>query len=296
MNIADVAIIGAGPAGLSTAIQLKRYALTPLVFEANEIGGLLNNANLVENYPGFPGGITGPELVQRFKDQAHHTQVNIISANVEELAWIENHFLLRTQSRSYYAQIVVIASGTKPNRLTSPSVPSQLHDLIYYEVYPLLDKHEKRFVIIGGGDAAFDYALNLSKANEVVILNRSSVTKCLPLLWQRAAATPRIEYIPNSMISGIEATQPGKIRINYKVPTGNHHIISDYLVCAIGREAKLDFILPRTLQILPDLVNQKKLFLAGDVNNGINRQTSIAVGDGVLAAMKIYRRVKEKFG
>ena len=87
MKIESVAIIGAGPAGLSTALQLKRQGIKAVLFERDKVGGLLRNANLVENYPGFPGGLSGPKLVSLFEQQAWEAGVSITSA---EVAWMRN--------------------------------------------------------------------------------------------------------------------------------------------------------------------------------------------------------------
>jgi thioredoxin reductase len=294
VNIEDVIIIGAGPGGLATALQMKRYGINPLVFEQEQIGGLLNNANLVENYPGFPGGIPGPKLVQLFKDQVQDLSIKIIPAEVEELNHLENKFRVTTPQRVYQSQTVVIATGTKPRIFSDIEIPVDLQDRVFYEVYPLLDFHGQRIAIIGAGDAAFDYALNLGKSNDILILNRGEQTSCLPLLWERAQRSPRIQYFQNTRVSKLSTTPDRKMALECSTPTGEDILKVDILVGAIGRDPQLDFVSGQFAEKAIQLEGSGDLYYVGDVVNGLYRQTAIAVGDGIFTAMKIYGRLKEK--
>ena len=132
MKINDAIIIGAGPAGIAAGIQLKRYGLEPILLERGEIGGLLVNANLVENYPGFPGGIPGPALVQRIKQQANDIALPIHSAEVTKLDIKEgNLFLAETTKNVYYSRIAVVATGTVPRRLKDFPIPPELEAYVF---------------------------------------------------------------------------------------------------------------------------------------------------------------------
>jgi thioredoxin reductase len=294
VNFEDVIIIGAGPGGLATALQLKRYGINPLVFEQEQIGGLLHNANLIENYPGFPGGIPGPELVQLFIDQVHDLSVKIAHAKVEELNYLENKFRVSTPQQVYQAQIIVIASGTKPRLFSDIEIPVDLQDRVFFEVYPLLDLHGQSIAIIGAGDAAFDYALNLGKNNDILILNRGEQISCLPLLRERAGRSPRIQYFQNTRISQLSMTPDRKMALECSTPTGHDILKVDSLVGAIGRDPQLDFVSGQFAEKALQLEDSGDLYYVGDVVNGLYRQTAIAVGDGILTAMKIYGRLKEK--
>jgi thioredoxin reductase len=155
-------------------------------------------------------------------------------------------------------------------------------------------KVEGKFVaIIGSGDAAFDYALNLSKKNEIIILNRSEKYKCLPLLWERAQKIQAITYQGNTVVYRLEKSPMGGILMDCKSPAGELQFHADYLVGAMGREAQLGCLSEAFLQQARILEERGVLYMIGDVRNGIYRQTSIAVGEGVLAAMKICRQFKE---
>jgi thioredoxin reductase len=294
MQHSDVAIIGAGPAGLATALQLKRYAIHPLLFECDRIGGLLWNANLVENYPGFSGGIPGPQLVERFIEQVKGSYIEVIGERVTKLSYQDNLFQVETDLHVYLAWIVVIASGTKPKLLTDCNIDSEMSDRIFYEVFPLLQLKQCRIAIIGAGDAAFDYALSLAPENEVVILNRGEKAKCLPLLWERVSSFPDIKYHPRTRLCGLYKSEPDKITLEFIQPGGNLTIQADYLLYATGREPQLDFMSPIEPTEVKMLEKDGRLYFVGDVKNGVYRQTAIAVGDGILTAMKINRQFEGK--
>jgi thioredoxin reductase len=293
VQIEDVIIIGAGPAGLSAAVQLKRYGLAPRLLEQAQVGGLLRNANLVENYPGFPGGITGWELVKLFEEQARCVSVQAICDRVMELSYSADVFQVTSRNSVYQARVAVIASGTRPRVFTEFIVPHSLQDRVLYEVYPLLDAAGLRIAIVGAGDAAFDYALNLARKNIVIILNRGDQVKCLPLLRERASAVPNISYHSGVAVTGLSGAHASGITLECTSATAGSQLNVDYLIGALGREPNVDFISPQLLENSSELEQRGILYWIGDVKNGIYRQTAIAVGDGIRAAMQIYRYFKE---
>lgn len=283
-----VTIVGAGPAGLSTAIQLQRYAIKPLVLEAQQIGGLLRDANLVENYLGFPDGISGEKLVSLFERQAKANNLHVIYDEVTSLKYEANSFLIKTRkNRLIESEIVVVASGTKPREFVDVEVPDCAKKKVFYEVSRLREVSRKKIAIIGAGDSAFDYALNLAKENKVIILNRSARAKCLPLLLDRAMRNLNIEYFTEAHLTEITSSQQEKISIRYMVGNQNVKRFVDYIIFAIGREPRIDYFHDELLRMSDELERRGILYFAGDVKNKDFRQTAISVGDGVLTAMKI---------
>ena len=284
----EVAIIGAGPAGMTAAIQLKRYGIPFVLLEKGRVGGLLWNANLVENYPGFPAGVSGPKLIGLIEKQMERIGIKVTYDEVLRVANKLNKkiFLINTETKKYSTSHLIIASGTQPMPIPVP-IPAEAQARVFSDIYPLLDIYEKRVAIIGGGDAAFDYALNLvKKRNIVTILNRRAEVKCLGLLWDRVMAEPSIVYRAETSVSKVEfAEDAGRLRVQLDA---GESLEADYLLFAIGRIPQMDY--------LPGgLVGQnlKGLCYVGDVKNGLYRQAAIAAGDGLRAAMQIYHSLKE---
>jgi thioredoxin reductase (NADPH) len=289
MNYADVAIIGCGPAGMMAALQLRRFGLTPLLFEARQVGGLLLNANRVENYPGFPEGISGPKLVDLFERQLMGTGVNVIIEEIRELDYDGTTFLIQSNLNSYQSRIIVVASGTKPV-LFPPGIIS--HDAcprVSYDVRSLSGVENCNIAIVGAGDAAFDYAFSLSRNNTVQILNRQTTVKCLPLLWNRLSEAKQINYRAEIEVISVISGENGNLLLKCTCPDGKLVLEADYLIGALGRVPKLDYFSPCTAEKISEFERRGILYQVGDVKNGRYRQTAIAIGDGLMAAMKIYQ-------
>jgi len=293
MSTEEIAVIGAGPAGIAAAIQLSRQGIAPVVFEKNRIGGLLHNANLVENYPGFPGGITGPELAVRFEKHFLEHRIRLVNEKAEKLEWQDETFHIRTAEETFEFERVVIATGTKPVEYTGVEIPADCRPFFLYEITPLLEEEDKQIVIIGAGDAAFDYALNLGRHNDITILNRGDRTRCLPLLEKRAAESDRIVYMTDTTVSKVRRHPEFNLHIDCKTYAGIAILEADYMVAAIGREPELDLLSTEINARLNELKKKGRLYCIGDVVGGRFRQTAIAVGEAVRAAMEINRKAVE---
>jgi thioredoxin reductase len=290
LAIADnhVVIVGAGPAGITAAIQLRRYGIPTVLLEKERIGGLLWNANLVENYPGFPNGISGPRLVALFEEQMERTGVEVIYDEVKALDFVDETLIVETGCHAYRPRTVVVASGTRSKPLPL-KMPPDTQSRVFSTIVPIFNVQRKYIVIVGAGDAAFDYALNLSRQNTVTILNQNKETQCLPLLWERARSCAEISYRAGITVMQIVATEDGDGLIVHCALGGYKSTLTpDYVIFAIGRESQLDFLSVRLDEQEIALAKSGHLFFIGDVRNGLLRQTAIAAGDGLRAAMQIY--------
>lgn len=290
MKIEDVVIVGAGPAGVAAAVQLKRSGIEPLLFEKNRVGGLLNNANLVDNYPGFPAGISGTTLVALFEK---HLERFGIEVHTEEVLAVEHdgHFAVTTSRRQLRARHLVVASGTKPRAVSGFAVPREAAGRVFHEVYPIRGVLGKKIAVIGAGDAAFDYSLNLARHNQVHILNRGRRRRCLDLLWEKASAESNIRYHENTSITSFRPADDG-LALSCGSGRSVLELEVDYVIFATGRIENTDFLSPPLKDKAQVLSAAGKLHVIGDVKNGVFRQSSIAIGEGVSAAMRIYHRLK----
>lgn len=283
-----VAIIGAGPAGIAAAIQLKRSGVNALLFEESRIGGLLRNAFWIENYPGYPNGISGTSLIRKMGQHLESLKIRVLMDQIVQVAFQRSAFFIRG-ARTYQAAFVVIASGTKP-RMPDYDLEA-LGNRVFFEIYPLRRVKNKTITIIGAGDAAFDYALNLGRNNTVAILNRNNYPKALHLLVERTKKgkyARSVSYRSNAYVKNI-ACRSKQVICEITKGRQKEELTSDYLIFAIGREPDVDFLPPSLRRIFPH--GSKQLYFAGDVRRGNIRQTAVAVGDGIKVAMNIVARL-----
>lgn len=283
----DLVIIGTGPAGIAAAIQLKRCGYDPMILEKNKFGGLLLNANRVDNYPGFPEGISGIKLVKLFRKHFDRFGINLYQEEVKELDFADEIFFIKTNKKVVRAKKVILATGTNAKILKDVEIPNSSKKRIFYEIHPILNLENKKIVIVGAGDAAFDYALNLGQRNIVNIFNRGNETKGLTLLVDECKNNPNIKYRKNSILQKIRF-ESDVLLLTYSINEKIELLNADFLVFAIGRTANLSMLSNTIKQDYDKLVNSKRLFFIGDVKNGNFRQVSISVADGIRTAMEIY--------
>lgn len=297
-RILKVAIIGAGPSGIAAALQLKRYGIEFRIFEKRNMGGLLLNAHRVENYPGFPCGISGISLVKHFQKQLDCLGIRVDKEEIKKVDYDSENkcFKLISDQSVVSCLFMIVASGTIPRKL--PELPPNLKKSkhIFYEIFPLRDCKGKTIAVMGAGDAAFDYALNLAeKKNKVLIFNRSNSYKCLNLLYREATKKSLISYFRNCQLENIKENK-SKLALTFLHQGGPQSCRVDYLLIAIGRDPALDFLSENLILRKNVLIKKRILHFIGDVHNGLYRQTGIAVGEGIKAAMIINNTLKEKSG
>ena len=280
MIFTQVTVVGAGPAGLSAAIQLKRSGLQVLVLEKAQPGGLISNGWNVENFPGMPP-LRGEQVARRLIEVFDEMRIPFVKDEIIDLSKHEGEWRLKSISEEYVSGNVIIAAGTVP---IIPSIGG-LKDLpdthIHYNVSEMKLNTGQCICIVGAGDAAYDQALTLEdNGNEVHIVQRSSST-ALPLLQNEVVRREKIDIHMGIEISGISLCAHGKICLRVK---GDNNLTMEFdrILLACGRK-------PSPLY-RPDL-EQRGIYYCGDIVNGLFRQAGIAAGDGLRTAMKLLRDI-----
>lgn len=287
----DVAVVGAGPAGVAAAIQLKRTGIEPLLLEKERVGGLILNANRVENYPGILRGIRGNALGKIFEYQLELAEIKLENKFVKKIFYERNCFRIVTPNNELYARYVILCSGTLPKKLKLENEGTLINRKLFYEI-KYLPKNVSRFVVIGSGDAAFDYALSLSpRAKEINIIFRSARPKCIPALEKEVLKKKNIKIHPKTLLVRVKELDKG-VLLKCKKAGRLMELRCDYILAAIGRKQNLQILDKKILRRLKEGKEFPKLFFAGDVKHSAYRQVGIAVGDGLLAAMKVAKLLR----
>lgn len=300
----DLLVIGGGPAGTAGAVHARRAGLETLLVERERVGGLIWNANLVENHPGLPRPMPGPEVAALLEGHLDRNGVPQRRAEVTALRRVGR--LIHADvagEESIAARAVLLASGSRPRPLPLEGAEQvEREGLLHYEVsrLPRLGRGA-RVLIIGGGDAAFDYALNCARQGwPATILVRGEAPAALPLLVERAAATPAVELYTGMRPLRLGADRNGRVSAACLGADGERTFTADALLAAVGRDP--DASLARGLDpLLPGCYDEgpaagPALYLAGDAAHGRFRQMSIAAGEGVLAAMHAAARLARHRG
>ncbi len=279
MIFTQIVVVGAGPAGLSAAIQLKRSGLEVLVVEKALPGGLISNGWNVENFPGMPP-LKGEDVAGRLVEAFDEMRIPFVKDEIIDLSKHEGEWILKSISEEYVSSNVIIAAGTVPIIPNIHGLKNLPDTHIHYNVSEML-LTAQRICIIGGGDAAYDQALTLEeRGNEVHIVQRS-ISTALPLLQNEVVRCENIDIHIGIEISGISFCDHGKICLQVK-GDDNFTMDFDHILLACGRK-------PSPLY-RPD-IKQSGIYFCGDIVNGLFRQAGIAAGDGLRTAMKLLRDI-----
>lgn len=297
----NVIIIGSGPAGLTAAIYAARANLAPLLITGNELGGQIATTTEVENFPGFPEGITGPELYDLMSRQAERFGTRIEVDHVTEVNLRERPFYLKTQNgQEYTAKALIIATGASPRKLEVPGERELLgRGVSYCATCDGFFFRGKELVVVGGGDSALQEGLFLTKfATKVSIIHRRSALRAGPTLQERARKNEKIHFVWNKVVTRIEGN--GKVeavRLRDTV-TGEESVMpTDGVFIYIGHIPNTQLFVG---QLAMDhegylIVNERLhtnipgVFAAGEVHDRVFRQAIASAGFGCMAAMEAER-------
>jgi thioredoxin reductase len=297
----DLLVIGGGPAGVAGAVHAHRAGLETLLVERERVGGLIWNANLVENHPGLPRPMDGPAVAKLLQGHLDRNDVPRCYTEITALRREGSLFHADTGAGCIAARAVLLATGSRPRPLPLEGAEAaQRSGRLYYEVSRLPQlSGSSSVLIVGGGDAAFDYALNCARQGaQVTILIRGAKPTSLPLLVERVAAVPAIEVHTGARLLRVFQDNSGRVGLagRREAEADKLRLTGDLILAAVGRDP--DNLLARGLDpLLPDCYDDgppgggPALYLAGDAAHGRFRQMSIAAGEGVLAAMHAAARL-----
>ncbi len=303
----DVAIIGSGPAGYTASIYTSRAKLKTIIISGSLPGGQLMTTTEVENFPGFPKGITGPELMMNMQQQSERFGTRIVIDEVTRVDFKNRPFKIFTGSAEYTAESVLISTGASPRKLGLKSESDFSGKGVSYCATcdgPFF--RDQEIVVVGGGDTALEEATFLTKFGKTVkIVHRRNELRASKILQERAFENPKIEFIWNSTVVNIEGTVKVASVTIKDINTGAETTLNaGGLFVAIGHEPNTTIFKDqldldeRGYVVLNNITrtNIDGVFAAGDVHDHRYRQAITAAGFGCMAALDIEKWLSEARG
>lgn len=293
----DVLIIGGGPAGLTAGLYASRAKLKTVLVERMILGGQVMTTTKVENYPGFPGGIDGPDLMARFQEHCQEFGLETVSGEVTGLMDLGPEKAVTVDGTVLRTRCVIIATGAEPKKLGAPGEGGFVgRGVSYCATCDGAFFRNVPVAIAGGGDTAAEEALFLSRfASKVYLIHRRDQLRATKVLQERILAHDRIEPVWNSVVAEVLGDNSGVTGLALTDPQGDNRRTLEVagLFVAIGVVPKAHFLagildLDAEGYILTDSECRTSIpgvFAAGDVRKKILKQIATAVGDGAIAAI-----------
>jgi thioredoxin reductase (NADPH) len=303
-DLHDVVIIGSGPAGFTAAVYAARANLEPLLLSGSQPGGQLTITTDVENYPGFPEGIQGPELMLKMREQAARFGTEIVDDTVTAVDFTRRPFTLRTESREFRAKAVIVATGASARLLDIPSEKTfwgagvsacATCDGFFFR--------GRRVMVVGGGDTALEEANYLTRfCTEVVLVHRRDELRGSKIMQERTRKNPKVSFRLSAVIDEVLGTdEPRKVtgvRLRDTKTGATSEEPIDGVFVAIGHSPNTAFLagalpLDEKGYVVVEPGSSRTavpgVFAAGDVADAVYRQAVWAAGSGCAAAIEAER-------
>ncbi|AFM41862.1 thioredoxin-disulfide reductase [Desulfosporosinus acidiphilus SJ4] len=303
--IYDVIIVGAGPAGLTAGIYASRGGLKTAIVELAMPGGQAASTDKIENYPGFPEGVNGYELMNAFHQQALSFGVEFVYEEVKGLDLKETVKKIHTDSSVLEAKALIIAAGSKPRLLNVPGEEFfKGRGVSYCATCDGAFFRGKKVVVVGGGDSAIEEGLYLTKfAEEVILIHRREGFRASQIIVDRAKENSKIRFELNYVVEEILGSDHVEgVRVRNALDSTRKEIKADGVFIYVGTSPNVQFIDSEiktdergyiyTNQFLQ--TNIEGVYAAGDIRTTPLRQVSTAVGDGALAAVEVEKYLAEQ--
>jgi len=301
MPTETIIIVGSGPAGLTAALYTARANLNPLVISGNQLGGQISITSEVENYPGFPEGITGPELVELMRKQAERFGAKLLIDEVTEVDFTQGApFQLKTFGDTYEADAVILALGASPKRLGIPGEETLIgRGVSFCATCDGFFFRDKDVIVVGGGDSALEEGLFLTRfAKRVRVVHRRDELRAGEALKQRALANEKIEFIWDTVLEEIVGNGKVEAVKARNVKSGEtFQLETDGVFIFIGHDPNSELFKgqlemdERGYLITDDrmMTSIPGVFAAGEIQDSVYRQVTTSVGQGAAAGMMAER-------
>ena len=301
----DVIIIGSGPAGYTAGVYTSRANLVTLIISGTLPGGQLMTTSEVENYPGFPNGIFGPELMMNMRQQAERFGAVIVDDEVIKVDFKKRPFTITTHAETYTAEATLVCTGASPRKLGIPAEQQfSGRGVSYCATCDGPFFKGENIVVVGGGDTAMEEATFLTKFGKSVrVVHRRDSLRASKILQQKALENPKIEFMWNNVVADIKGNNKISTVLVKDINTGKERLIeTGGLFVAIGHE-------PTTVIFNGQLELDDKgyivlkqhtrtsvegVFAAGDVHDHRYRQAVTAAGFGCMAAIDVEKWLSER--